>query len=264
MTLKSIFMIKNFLRILLVIISLFNITFAFADLKNIQQRGTLRIGVTGDYRPFSWFDPNTQQFSGLDINLAKELAIYLHVRPVFVKTTWPTLNADLQADKFDIAMGGVSISPQRQILFSFSKPYLFDNKVAVIRCIDNNKFSNTYKLNSPEVRIIENKGGTNEIFAKNNLKQSALEIVPSNNGIFDQILQHNVDAMITDHTEAIFQKKLHPELCIVTFDPKISPLIAKVIMMQKNASDLQNSVNNWLGKMQSSKKLVKIINQWLG
>ncbi len=43
-------------------------------------------------------------------------------------TSWPALAADLQADKFDIAMGGVTETPARAQAFALSHPVVANGK----------------------------------------------------------------------------------------------------------------------------------------
>ena len=78
---------------------------AARPLAAIKADGTLRVGMTGDYAPYSMRGPDGQ-FSGADVTMAAELAHSLGVVLVIVPTAWKTLQADLAADRFDIAMGG--------------------------------------------------------------------------------------------------------------------------------------------------------------
>ena len=79
----------------------------------VRTRGVLRVGTTGDYQPFSYRANARSPFVGLDIELAGRLAKSLGVRLELVPTTWANLLADLHAQRFDVAMGGVSISAER-------------------------------------------------------------------------------------------------------------------------------------------------------
>src|SRR5208283_2173783 len=84
---------------------------AFAQgsrLDEILQRGVLRVGTTGDYRPFTALDKTTGAYTGFDIDLARSLADALGVKVEFEPTSWPHLASDFEAGAFDIAMGGVS------------------------------------------------------------------------------------------------------------------------------------------------------------
>src|ERR1700712_2421111 len=78
-------------------------------LDTILARGTLRVGLTGDYRPFSIKDA-AGKFEGLDVDMAESLAKALGVKLELVPTAWPSLMGDLQAKKFDIGMGGISVT----------------------------------------------------------------------------------------------------------------------------------------------------------
>ena len=84
-----------------------------SKLAEILHRGILRVGTTGDYRPFTYLDKTSGAYSGLDVDLAHSLADALGVKVEFVATSWPTLAKDFDADLFDIAMGGVSITLER-------------------------------------------------------------------------------------------------------------------------------------------------------
>src|SRR5476651_799279 len=79
-------------------------------LDDIVKRGTLRVGMTGDYLPFSYLDKETSQFRGFDVDMAEALGKALGVKVEYVQTAWPKLAKDFESDNFDIAMGGISIT----------------------------------------------------------------------------------------------------------------------------------------------------------
>ncbi len=65
------------------------------------------MGVPGDYAPLA-FHNEAGELRGYDVDMAKDLGQKLGLKVTFVLTSWPTLSSDLKADKFDIAMGGVT------------------------------------------------------------------------------------------------------------------------------------------------------------
>lgn len=234
--------------ILLLSICCFTII-SFADtLQDIMQRKKIYIGTAGDYKPLTWYDTKTHQYQGLDIDRAKNLAKYLRVQPVFVKTSWPTLSQDLQEKKFDMAIGGISITPDREMKFIFSKPLLFDKKVALIRCDDRTKYNNITDINQPKIRVIENRGGSNEQFARQKLPQAQLIIETNNIVVFSKLINKTADVMITDGIEADYQRKLYPNLCVFQFDEIVSPQIPKAIMIRTEDVTLQQQINHWLNQ----------------
>lgn len=184
-------------------------------LDDILARGTLRVGTTGDYKPFSYRAAADAPFVGLDIELAGELAKALGVRLEVVPTSWPTLMQDLDAQRFDIAMSGVSISLERQKKAAYSIPYLKDGKTPIARCENQARFQTLADIDRPGVRLVVNPGGTNERFARAHVKQASITVYPDNVTIFDQIVAGRADLMITDAIETRLQQKLRPTLCAV-------------------------------------------------
>lgn len=219
---------------------------AFACSPKLSTDAVLRVGSTGDYPPLTIFDTLTHQFHGEDIELALRLGKHLSKKVIFVKTTWKDLSADLLDRKFDIAAGGISVNETRAKLFNFSIPLLMDRKVAIFRLADHSKFIDFKAIDQPGVRILENKGGTNEIFAEKTIQRAAIKIIADNQQVFKALLNKDADVMFTDETEARYQQKKHPELYWIKLEEQLSPAYAKAMMYNKADTVLQRKVDEWL------------------
>jgi cyclohexadienyl dehydratase len=143
-------------------------------LADIVKRGALRVGMTGDYLPFTFLDKATSKFRGFDVDMAEALGKALGVKVEYVQTAWPRLMQDFDADKFDIAMGGISITPDRQQHGIFSAPIMRDGKTPIARCADKGKYETIADIDKPGTRVIVNPGGTNERFARANVKYAEI------------------------------------------------------------------------------------------
>ncbi len=175
----------------------------------IKAAGTLRVGLTGDYAPYSLRGPDGQ-ITGADVTMAKTLAVGLGVALEIVPTTWKSMADDLKADRFDIAMGGVSVTPARAAIGDFSTTVMSDGKRPIVRCADKDRFTSVASIDQPDVRVVFNPGGTNETFAKAHFAGAKLEEFPDNRIIFDEIASRHADVMVTDGAEVDFQSRLHP------------------------------------------------------
>src|SRR5512140_706846 len=185
-------------------------------LDDIVKRGSLRVGLTGDYLPFSSLDKETSKFRGFDVDMAEALGKALGVRIEYVHTAWPRMMKDFESDNFDIAMGGVSITLDRQKKGLFSTPIMREGKTPIARCADAAKYGAIAEIDKPGTRVIVNEGGTNERFARANIKNAEIRIYNDNVTIFDQIAKGDADVMMTDASETRYQQKLHPGvLCAV-------------------------------------------------
>jgi len=156
-------------------------------LDEIVKRGTLRVGMTGDYLPFTFLDKETKAFRGFDVDMAQALGKALGVKVEFVTTSWPQMTRDFEADNFDIAMGGVSITFDRQKKGLFSTPIMREGKTPIARCADTGKYDTIAEIDRPGTRIIVNPGGTNERFARANVKSAEIRVFNDNTKIFDEI-----------------------------------------------------------------------------
>src|SRR6202021_2234993 len=162
-------------------------------LDEILKRGTLRVGMTGDYLPFGYFDPATSKFRGFDVDMAEALGKALGVGGEYVHPAWPQLTKDFEADKFDVAMGGGSITLDRQKKGMFSTPIMREGKTPIARCADKGKFETLADIDKPSTRVIVNPGGTNERFARANIRKPEIRIYSNNVTIFDEIAKRTAD-----------------------------------------------------------------------
>ena len=65
----------------------------------------------------------------------------------------------------------MTITPQRKNEFIFSILLETSRKAAMTACKNLNKYKTFKDIDSPETLVIENRGGTNETFALQNLKK---------------------------------------------------------------------------------------------
>ena len=185
-------------------------------LSDILQHGVLRVGTTGDYPPFTLRDKTSGDYAGFDIDLARSLGGALGVRVEFEATSWPTLAADFQAGKFDVAMGGISVTLERAKLGFFTAPYLREGKTPIARCADKDKYATLADIDRDGVTVLVNPGGGNEKFDRAHLHSARIDLRPDNTTIFTALAQGDGDLMITDASETRYQQKLHPGvLCAI-------------------------------------------------
>ncbi len=222
----------------------------------------LRVGTTGDYRPFTALDKTTGAYSGFDVDMARALGDALGVKVTFVPTSWPSLSRDLQAGAFDIAMGGVSVTLDRQKIGFFSEPYLRDGKTPIARCVDASKYQTLADIDRPEVRVIVNPGGTNERFDRAHLHQAKILVQPDNTTVFDALAAGDADVMITDASETRLQQKLHPNALCAIHPEKPFDFAEKAYWMAPDPA-LKAFVDQWLHIMTETGSLDTLAAKWL-
>ncbi|WP_428589060.1 transporter substrate-binding domain-containing protein [Pseudodesulfovibrio sp.] len=226
----------------------------------IVASGTLRVGTTGDYKPFSFDNQGT--YEGFDIAVAQSFADQLGLKLDLVKTTWKTLMADLAADKYDIGMSGITRTIARQKAARFSQGYVMFGKTILVNKDNAARFVSLADVDQKGVRIGVNPGGTNEKFVKANIRNAEVVMFESNLAIPPAVADKKVDVMITDSVEALYYAATDPKLA--------APLAGNPFtraelgyLMPASAERLQDTVDFMMDQMILKGEMAALKTQYL-
>ena len=232
-------------------------------LKSILNRGTLRVGTTGDYPPFSELDQGTNAYKGYEIDVVTALAADLGVKLEFVPTNWDTLGAGIAADKYDVVASGVTMTLERLKSVAFSDPYLDSPLVPLILKKDEGKFASWRAMDQEGVKLAVMAGTSAEESAKKNFTKA--EVVPITAPALDyqELLAGRVTAAITD---TVFIKKAlaQYEKDFAVVDPN-HPIEGQPISMMTRQGDQVwlNWVNTWIKLKQQSGFFDSLFQKWI-
>ena len=234
----------------------------FRTLEEIRAGGVLRVGTAGDYQPMSYLDPDTNTYVGFDAELAEDLAASLGVTIEYVKTSWPTLMEDTLAGKFDLAVCGITVTDARKEQALMSDGYLENGKTVLCRAEDAEKYTSLEAINRPEVRVMENPGGLNEKFARENLPDAALIIHDVNQEIPGLVASGEADVMITEVMEAGFYVGQDDRLAApLIFEPFTNGQLG--FLMPKGSEDLLDYVNRFLLEEKESGRIDELAEKYI-
>lgn len=228
----------------------------------IKKANQLRVCTTGDYRPFTYLDPESGDWSGIDIDMAQDLAEELGVEVEFVQTSWKNLMPDF-LEKCDMAVGGVSISLERAEQAYFSDATLDEGKTPITLCENVEKYDTVKEINEPGVRSITPVGGTNEKFADEHYPEGEIIRFEDNNAIFDEIIAGRADVMTTDASETRWVAHEKPELCAVHPDKPFN-FSQKAYMLPRGDEAFRQYVNQWLNMSKNDGTLKQAEKPWFG
>jgi polar amino acid transport system substrate-binding protein len=120
------------LSLLLLGLSALTATAADDSWKAIQQKGQLVIGLDDAFPPMG-FRKDDGKLIGFDIDAAEELGKRLGIKIVWQPTAWDGVIHSLNSKKFDCIWNGMTITEERAQKVNFTKPYIMDGQIAVVR-----------------------------------------------------------------------------------------------------------------------------------
>ena len=230
--------------------------------EEIRAGGMLRVGTAGDYQPMSYLDPETNTYVGFDAELAEDLAASLGVEIEYVKTSWPTLMEDTLAGKFDLAICGITVTDARKEQALMSDGYLGNGKTVLCRAEDAEKYTSLDAINRPEVRVMENPGGLNEKFARENLPDATLIIHDVNQEIPGLVAAGEADVMITEILEAGYYVGQDSRLAApLIFEPFNHGDLG--VLMPKGSEELLAYVNQFLAEEAASGRISELAEKYI-
>ena len=232
-------------------------------LNQIIQKKEIRVGTSGDYQPFFYFNPRTNQYEGMDISLAQKLSEALGVSVTFVRFKWPELTADLLADKFDIAMGGIGRNLARGRVLAYTNSYMTFGTCPLVRKGDESKYPDLPSIDRPGVKVILNQGGINDRYFSGLLKQATILRHNKNEEIALKVKDGTADVWVTDNVEALFWAKQFPELMAVN-PQKTFTVGTKGFMIRQGDQIFLNWLNLWLDQLFLEGEIQKLQQRWLG
>ncbi len=124
---------KKLLMVLLCVFVAAGVSFAGdSSLDRVKNAGELVIGLDDSFPPMG-FRLADGTLTGFDVDVANEVGKRLGLKIVWKPTAWSGVVHSLNAKMFDCIWNGMTITPEREEKLAFTKPYIMDGQIAVVR-----------------------------------------------------------------------------------------------------------------------------------
>ena len=207
----------------------------------IAKRGVIKVGMD-IFVPWAMKDKKGELI-GFEIDIAKKLAEDMGVKVEFVPTKWSGIIPGLIAGKFDVLIGGMTITTKRNMKINFSRPYYYTEqglmahkkKAAGFKVDDFNKSS---------VTIAARLGSTAAVAAKQRFPKARIRLFDDEPSAVQELLNGNVHAMVSAQPLPSSTAIDYPDTVMV-YD-EVMMLEAIGIGVRKSDLDTLNLINNWI------------------
>ncbi|WP_413111505.1 transporter substrate-binding domain-containing protein [Thaumasiovibrio sp. DFM-14] len=164
------------------------------NLDLINERGTLRVGMS-TFVPWAMRDKQGELI-GFEIDVAKRLAKDSGWEVEFVPTAWDGIIPALLANKFDVIIGGLSITEEREKSVLFTQPYSHSGVQLAGHKELAAGFTTHDDFNSRRVRIAARRGAYTVQVAKEAFPKAKILQFDDDAQAFQEVLNGNAHATI--------------------------------------------------------------------
>ncbi|WLR58707.1 transporter substrate-binding domain-containing protein [Guptibacillus hwajinpoensis] len=104
--------------------------------EEIQDAESIKIATSGTLYPTSYHEQETNDLTGFDVEIVKELANRLDLEVEFVEMGFDGMLTAVQTGKVDMAANDIGITEERKEKFALSTPYKHSYGTAIVRADD--------------------------------------------------------------------------------------------------------------------------------
>ncbi|NJD39219.1 MAG: transporter substrate-binding domain-containing protein [Geobacter sp.] len=222
----------------------------------------LRVGIAPNYPPLAFMQHG--KLTGVEPELAAQLGKQLDRGIRFEILPFERLIPGLQAGQIDVIMAGMSITPERQALVSFTDSYLKIGQMLLIREKDVTRFPAALHQKQSGVRIGVERGTTGEQYALNSFTWSSLTHFDTTEAAVRALEQGSIDCFVHDAPTvwrfSADPATLRPGL-LGLFEPLTDEPLAWAV--RKGDTALLARLNAELAQMKQSGYLQDLLAKWM-
>jgi len=216
---------------------------ADSAVEEIQKRGSMRVGMS-TFVPWAMRDKNGDLI-GFEIDVATKLATDMGVEIEFMPTAWDGIIPALLAGKFDVIIGGMSITEERSKTVDFTVPYAHSSLgvMASKKVAESLTWPDDY--NSSDVTFVCRRGATPCGYIQDEFPKAQLRQFDDQGQTLQEVLNGNAHAMISSQplpAHTIFD---NPDVVFAPTDQKIDPG-NEAFALRKNDTDSVDYFSEWI------------------
>ena len=222
----------------------------------------LVIGIDDDFPPMSFHD-NMGNLVGFDIDLATEAAKRMNAEVEFKAINWDNKEQEITSGNVDMIWNGLDITDQRKEYMIFSKPYMDDRQIILVKKGDDLDIHSEYDL---EGKIVGTQAGsTSDDYINQNgdLKRSIKEYKTYSKfgDVVTALKNDEIEVIVCDELVARYEMNNSPnQLRIVNV--KIGSIAETGIGFRKGNTELRDKIQKTFDAMINDGTAKKISEKW--
>ncbi|EYD70928.1 amino acid ABC transporter substrate-binding protein [Limimaricola hongkongensis] len=116
-----------------------------------ESEGTLRVGMSGGYFPFTFVEQDVLQ--GFEVDVMDAVAEETGLEVEYVTMSFSGLIGALDSNRIDTIANQITITPEREEKFAFTQPYVFDGAQVVVKAGNEDEITGPESLKGRSVAV---------------------------------------------------------------------------------------------------------------
>lgn len=243
----------------MVFLLMFCIVFSFiGGCQKTAEEKPLIVATCEASPPFSYYDENNK-LTGFNIDYSNEISSRIGQKVVVQSVVWDTIIAGLQADKFDMIIGTMSITPERQKAVHFTDVYFTD--ATTIAIAKDSECKTLESLAGKRVGVLIGSNYADD--AKKFIKDPVIVDYKTEMEIFQDLQIGRIDATVHSRKVMEYAKVKNPDYTFVLFDKDLYEDPCGIAI--KNGNDeLYSKVNEAVKSINTDGTLQSLQKKWFG
>jgi polar amino acid transport system substrate-binding protein len=243
-------------------------------LSSIEEEGVLTVSTDPAYPPQSSLNEDTGEYEGFDIDVATGIADAIGVDIAWEAPAWETITAGSWQGRWDLSVGSMTVTPEREEVLHFSTPYYYTPAVVLVGADDTSISDLTTDLDGQTIGVCG--GCTYDAFLQGTLEipgesfdfvidDPEIVTTDTDTTAIEQLVQGRVAAVITSATTA--QGAVDAGLAVkVVGDPLYyEPLAAAIdASSEQDPESFVARVSEIIEGMHEDGSLSELSIQWFG
>ncbi len=227
----------------------------------VKDKGQFILGLDDSFPPMGFRDEKGQ-IVGFDIDLAREVCSRLGVTLKLQPINWDAKEQELNTGNIDCIWNGLTITPERQKTILFSKPYMNNRQVLVVRA--NSGYTSLSQLAGKKLGIQAGSSAHDALNSAPEFKAKLAAVVEFDDNMtaLMDLELGGLDVVLMDEIVARYYIQQKSKNFAVLDEALASEEYG--IGFRKNDQELRDKVQETLEAMHKDGTLAKISTKWFG
>ncbi|EHI98727.1 ABC-type transporter, periplasmic subunit family 3 [Clostridium sp. DL-VIII] len=233
------------------------------DLEGSMKDVSIKIGTSGLFGPFSYYDKDGKTLIGYDIDLINDIQKILGFKidgGGLQAMDYSALTTSIAEGKLDVGAAALCATDERKAVMKFSDTYCDSGQKVMINKNNDEGITGVDSLAGKTVAV--EKGTASHIYAQKNLTNSKIEVHDTITTAYESLEQKKVDAVIQDAPGCAFYIKTTNGTALETVGDEFNNGQAPYAIAYNNNFKYKDKFDAALAKLKEDGTLDKLYDKW--